>query len=218
MAWTGDYLAEVQPVFDKHCVACHDFGQEAGKKLNLAGDLGLIFNTSYVELRTKGYVRVIGAGPPEVLPPRRWGSPVSPLVKTLLEGHKKPEIDRKVRLNREAFERIVTWIDINAPYYPEYSTGYPENLFGRAPIDMGQLHRLSELVGLSLADRSFAGAVSFTRPELSPCLAGIPDRHGPRWREAVAILESGKQKLAARSGDSQEAAENPGRHGLQQTR
>jgi len=212
------YLAEVQPVFDKHCVACHDFDQEAGKKLNLAGDLGLIFNTSYVELRTKGYVRVVGAGPPEVLPPRRWGSSVSPLVKTLLEGHKKPEIDRKVRLDREAFERIVTWIDINAPYYPEYSTAFPENLFGRAPIDMGQLRRLEELVRLSLADRRFAGAVSFTRPELSPCLASIPDRQGPRWREALAIVESGRAKLAARASDSQEAAENPGRHGLQPSR
>ena len=51
-----NYLAEVQPVLDKHCVKCHDLGQEAGKKLNLAGDLGLIFNTSYVELRSKGYV------------------------------------------------------------------------------------------------------------------------------------------------------------------
>ena len=24
------YLAEVQPVFDKHCVSCHDYGKEAG--------------------------------------------------------------------------------------------------------------------------------------------------------------------------------------------
>ena len=37
-------------MFDRHCVRCHDYGQPAGEKLNLAGDLGLVFNTSYLEL------------------------------------------------------------------------------------------------------------------------------------------------------------------------
>ncbi|MBE0542649.1 MAG: hypothetical protein IH623_14920 [Verrucomicrobia bacterium] len=39
--WHGDprdfnYLTEVQPVFNRRCVSCHDFGQDAGKTLNLA--------------------------------------------------------------------------------------------------------------------------------------------------------------------------------------
>ncbi len=212
------YVAEVQPVLDKHCVACHDYSQPAGKKLNLAGDVGLIFNTSYFELRTKGHVRVVGAGPPQVLPPKHWGSHVSPLVKTLLAGHGDAEIDRKVKLDPEAIDRIITWIDINAPYYPEYSTAFPENLFGRAPIDMGQVQRLGQLVGLNLADRSFVAAVSFTRPELSTCLASLANQQDPRRREALAILDVGKQKLAARLSDSQEAAENPTLHGLQRAR
>ncbi|MHC4179121.1 MAG: HzsA-related protein, partial [Planctomycetota bacterium] len=38
-----NYLAEIQPVFDRHCVSCHDYGKEEGKTLNLAGDLGLVF-------------------------------------------------------------------------------------------------------------------------------------------------------------------------------
>jgi hypothetical protein len=212
------YVAEVQPVLDKHCASCHDYGQPAGKKLNLAGDVGLIFNTSYVELRTKGYVRVVGAGPPEVLRPKHWGSHTSPLVKTLLAGHGDPEIDRKVKLDREAIDRIITWIDINAPYYPEYSTVFPENLFGRAPIDSGQVQRLGQLVGLNLADRNFVVAVSFTRPELSTCLAGVANQQDPRRREALAILEAGKQKLTARLNGSQEAVGTPRPHGLQQTR
>ena len=195
-----NYLAEVQPVLDRHCVRCHDFGPEAGKKLNLAGDLGLIFNTSYVELRGKGYVRVIGAGPPEVLPPKTWGSHASPLAKVLLEGHKDPEIDREVRLDREAIDRVLTWIDINAPYYPEYATAYPDNLFGRAPISMAQLHRLGQLVGLDLTARQHLAMVSFTRPELSPCLRRIPDKNDPRHGEAVAILRSGSEVLRKQPG------------------
>jgi hypothetical protein len=212
------YVAEVQPTLDKHCATCHAYGQLAGKKLNLAGDVGLIFNTSYVDLRTKGYVRVVGAGPPQVLPPKYWGSHTSPLVKTLLAGHGDAEIDRKVNLDRESIDRIITWIDINAPYYPEYSTAFPENLFGRAPIDPGQVQRLGQLVGLNLADRSLIAAVSFTRPELSTCLASLGKQQDPRRREALAILESGRQRLVARLNDSQGNAADPAVHGLQRAR
>ncbi len=80
------YTAEVQPVLDKHCTTCHDYGKEAGQKLNLAGDRGLLFNTSYVDLRRKGYVRVVGAGPSQVQMPLSWGSPVSPLAKIVWRG------------------------------------------------------------------------------------------------------------------------------------
>ncbi|MBI5818362.1 MAG: hypothetical protein HZA88_05195, partial [Verrucomicrobia bacterium] len=48
-----NYLTEIQPVFDRHCVRCHDYGQPAGERLNLAGDLGLVFNTSYLDLHRK---------------------------------------------------------------------------------------------------------------------------------------------------------------------
>ena len=41
-------------MFDQHCVRCHDFGKDAGQKLNLAGDRGLIFDVAYVNLWTKG--------------------------------------------------------------------------------------------------------------------------------------------------------------------
>ncbi|MFO7621816.1 MAG: hypothetical protein R6W81_11225, partial [Bacteroidales bacterium] len=43
-----DFMAEVQPVFDRHCVTCHDYGKEAGETLNLAADRTFTFNTAYV--------------------------------------------------------------------------------------------------------------------------------------------------------------------------
>ncbi|MFH1919590.1 MAG: hypothetical protein ABIP48_06900, partial [Planctomycetota bacterium] len=124
------YAQEVQPVFDAHCVECHDYRQEAGRTLNLAGDLGLMFNTSYYELRSKGYVNVPGAGPFQVLKPKTWGSHASRLVQVLLAGHEDPEIDKKIKLAPEDFDRIVTWIDVNAPYYAEYASAYRENRYG----------------------------------------------------------------------------------------
>jgi hypothetical protein len=189
------YLAEVQPAFDRNCVSCHDYGKDAGQKLNLAGDLNSCFNTSYVELRKKGYVQVVGAGPARVLMPMTWGSNVSRLAEVLLKGHGKPEIDRQVRLSREDFDRIVTWIDINAPYYPEYAGGmYRDNPWGRCPLDGNQVQKLAGLTGVNVAGEMLQA--SFTRPELSPCLARIPDKNDPRYKEALAILQGGKQALA----------------------
>jgi hypothetical protein len=191
------YTAEVQPALDKHCVSCHDYGQEAGEKLNLAGDLNPVFNTSYTELRGKGYVRVVGAGPFQVQPPLSWGSHASKLTEVLVEGHGDPEIDKKVQLDQESFDRIVTWIDINAPYYPEYASAYRENRYGRSPLSDGELKRLGDLTGVNLHDRKTIGQVSFTRPELSPCLVKLAERGGPAYEEALALIREGKERLAA---------------------
>jgi len=183
------YLAEVQPVFDKHCVECHDYGQEAGEKLNLAGDLGLIFNTSYVELRGKDYVRVAGAGPADVLPPKSWGSHASPLVDRLIRKHD---------LDKESFDRIVTWIDVNAPYYPEYASSYRDHQYGRSPLDPQQLARLSRLTGVDFSVQESSAQLSFTRPELSPVTAKFTDKDNPKRREALAIIRAGQAALARR--------------------
>jgi len=184
------YTAEVQPVFDKYCVRCHDFGKPGARKLVLAGDLTLCFNTSYAELRGKRLVSAIGAGPAKILPPYSWGSHKSRLVEVLRKGH------NDVKLDPESFDRIVTWIDINAPYYPSYASSYPNNLYGRSPLDNAQLGALSKLVGIKLSGRGNATLVNFTRPELSPCLERIRDKTDPRYAKALAIIRAGKQALA----------------------
>ncbi len=192
---TFNYLAEVQPVLDRACVSCHDYGKEAGEKLNLAGDLNVCFNTSYVELRAKGYVRVVGAGPTTTQMPYTWGSHASRLAKVLLDGHGKPEIDREVKLDAEGFDRIVTWIDINAPYYPEYAAGaYRDRPFGRSPIDSRQMERIAALTGVALQGGN-VGQVSFARPEMSRCLEKL-DPGCARYQEALDILRTGKAYLA----------------------
>ncbi len=191
------YRAEVQPALDKHCVSCHDYGKKAGEKLNLAGDLGVVFNTSYVELRRKGYIHVVGAGPFQVQQPKSWGSHASRLTKVLLEGHGKPEVDEKVHLDPESFDRIVTWIDINAPYYPEYAGGgFRDNPYGRSPLSGGELNRLKQLTDVDVMSPPAMVGVSFTRPEISPCLERIKDRNGPLYLEALAIIRTGRERLA----------------------
>jgi len=197
--WYGEprvfsYMAEVQPVLDKHCVRCHDFGGKGAKRIILAGDRGFGFNASYAELQSKGYTGAIGAGPAGHLPAKSWGSHTSPLIRMLKKGH------QKVRLDQESMDRLVTWIDLNSPYYP---TGYSARSGpppGRNPLTREHTKRFYLLTGLTenalhKADLFTGPKVSFDRPELSPCLASITNA-GHR-AEVLALIEAGKEALAA---------------------
>jgi hypothetical protein len=202
--WNGSprlfsYLAEVQPVWDRHCVRCHDFGTKAGSKVLLAGDRDLFFNASYESLHRKwnqagGFLRTIGAGPAEIQPANSWGARASPLVRLLRHGH------NKVVLTPEEIGRVITWLDLNAPYYPNYACAYPRNLVGRSPLDDSELARLKELTGIDfVAQAGFqqlqGPLVSFDRPELSPCLVGAGEPGSQRHEAALALIRTGKQRL-----------------------
>ena len=180
-----NYLTDVQPVFDKHCVSCHDYGREAGDKLNLAGDRGLIFNVSYVNLWTKGGISVIGAGAPEIQQPYSWGSHASRLTRVLTGTN----THHKVKLEARELETIITWVDLNATYYPSYASSHPANPYGRSPISEAQIARLKQLgAATGIID------LSFDRPESSPGLAALP-QNDPRRTEALAILRAGQDDL-----------------------
>jgi hypothetical protein len=191
------YMEEVQPVFDRSCVTCHDYGKDAGTVLNLAADRTNTFNTSYNELWRKKLVNCIGAGPAQIQQPYSWGSQASRLVEVIRSHHHDVELDE------ESFDRIVTWIDINGPYYPRYDTAYPDNLAGRSPLDNAQLDRLSKLTrtpfhGLATGNDNRGPQISFDRPELSPCLAGFSNEAGSRYREALSIIRAGRKMLIGR--------------------
>ena len=191
-------MQEVQPVFDKHCVRCHDFGQSAGKTLVLAGDRDLVFNASYIELWRRQLIRVVGAGPPDTQQARSWGSHASKLIAALRSN---PDCGRT--LDREGFERIATWIDLNAPYYPTYACAHPDNLAGRSPLNDAQVARLEQLTGVPLSQlaahqRKAGPQVSFDRPALSPCLERFGDPNDPQYQEALALIRAGQEELARR--------------------
>lgn len=198
--WLGpprlfSYIDEVQPVWDKYCVRCHDFGKEGGRKLILAGDRDNTFNASYNELWRKGSIAAIGAGPAETQPAYGWGSHRSRIVRQIREGH------QDIRMEPDDVQRIVTWIDINAPYYATYASAYPHNLSGRSPLIDDQVQALGRLTGLNFYGLAHHAnnqgpQVSFDRPALSPCLERIPDKTGQAYREALAIIEAGRDQLA----------------------
>ncbi|TWT80297.1 Formylglycine-generating sulfatase enzyme [Planctomycetes bacterium CA13] len=104
------FQREVQPVLDRNCVGCHD-GTESDRpnfKDNSPGHGG--FANSYHALHP--YVRRPG---PEsdmhLLRPMEYHASTSELIQMLEKGHHGVEIDE------DGWNRLVTWIDLNVPYY-----------------------------------------------------------------------------------------------------
>ncbi|MHC4250532.1 MAG: HzsA-related protein [Planctomycetota bacterium] len=203
--WLGrsehfSFMRDVQPVFDRHCVKCHDFGKDAGKKLVLAPDRNPYFNAAYVDLWiwNRKMITCVGAGPAEIQPAYSWGSHPSRLSQVLRKGHEK---HKDLKLSAEDMARINTWLDLNAPYYPFYESAYPDSPSGRSPLDGRQLRRLEALTGVDFDGRlknhgrRERPQISFDRPELSPCLGKLRGSDEARYREALAIITAGRQAL-----------------------
>jgi len=113
--WRGpargfSFLREVQPVLDKYCIGCHDGGvRKDGKAIpNFADTTGKTFPKSYMALHP--YCRRNGPeGDYHLLTPLEFHVDTSELVQLLQKGH------NNVQLDAEAWDRIITWIDLNVP-------------------------------------------------------------------------------------------------------
>ena len=131
--WRGptrgfSYPREVQPVIDRHCVGCHN-GQPRsdGKALpdlrgtvqitgfrmttpGNGGGRGGKFSVGYAQLHR--YVRRPGIESDyHLLTPMEFHADTTELVQMLQKGH------HNVKLDPEAWDRLITWIDLNAPYH-----------------------------------------------------------------------------------------------------
>jgi len=122
------YAREVQPVIDKHCVGCHNGeldssgasipdlrGTEMIKDWssitpgNGGGHAGK-FSVGYAELHR--FVRRPGIESDyHMLEPMEYHADTTQLIQMLKKGH------HNVTLDAEAWDRLITWIDMNCPYH-----------------------------------------------------------------------------------------------------
>ncbi len=117
------FVREVQPVLDQHCLGCHG-GQARSEGKQLA-DLRLQpsiplqaakdsynaaarFSPSYLELRRFVRSPTIESDM-HLLPPGEFHADTTRLVQLLRKGH------HGVRLDAQAWDRLITWIDLHAP-------------------------------------------------------------------------------------------------------
>ena len=116
---TVHYPTDVQPIFDKHCVSCHGATAPAAK-LDLSGELTILFNRSYESLIGRNLVNKIDVSPRDAfipaVPPLTFGSHRSKMIERI----RRKDSPCNVNVTLEEFVRLVTWIDANAPYYGIY--------------------------------------------------------------------------------------------------
>ena len=119
--WKGpvrgiSFVRDIQPVLDKYCVSCHNGVRkdvpnfkDTSRKRN--------WNQSYIALHP--YVRRPG---PEsdyhLFNPMEYHASTSELIQMLKKGH------HGVKLDKDAWNRLYTWIDMNVPCFGTWDETY----------------------------------------------------------------------------------------------
>ena len=124
-------------------------------------------------------------------------------------GPRTESADRLTGAARDAADPLLSCLALVATrlgqpvHLASLRAGLRTDELGRIPLDANQLARLGQLTGQDWTQQRSFGSnpgpeVSFDRPELSPILAGFADQNDPRYREALAIIQAGRDQLARR--------------------
>ncbi len=109
-----DFPRDIQPILDRHCVACHHTDRADGGVI-LTGDRGPMYSHGYFSLTVTGQFADGRNRAESNYPPRALGSGSAPLLEKLEPSHHGVKTDAR--------EKLVTrlWIDSGAPYPGTYA-------------------------------------------------------------------------------------------------
>jgi hypothetical protein len=121
-----DFPRDIQPIFDRHCIECHNPDRPEGSVV-LTGDRGPVFSLSYYSLFLHWQIKDTAGDPghgtgrqPGNNKPYSTYSSASPLVDKLEPSH------HDVKLTSHEKKRVRLWIDVGATYpgtYAAYGSG-----------------------------------------------------------------------------------------------
>ena len=198
-SWRGPkrgfaFVREVQPVLDKYCVGCHD-GKEAARP-NFANtnivrtSAGSPLPASYLALHP--FVRRNGPeGDYSLLAPLEFHANTSELVQMLQKGH------HNVKLDAEAWDRLITWIDLNVPCYGTWHEAreIPKN-FEKRRYEMKKLYcNVDE--DIEAIPPTSATRPPFVAPAPEPAKTASPNSHLPSAKNWPISAEKAAQMQAA---------------------
>jgi len=128
------YHTEVQPVLDKFCVGCHNEQDRNEKKMisfERSHPTNWRHDQSYLNL--VAFVRRPGPeSDMDLLNAMEYHASTSPLIQMLKKGHHGVELDR------EAWERLYAWIDLNVPHRGMWGNpGYEKRRYDLAQLYVG---------------------------------------------------------------------------------
>ncbi len=159
------FARSVQPVLDRYCIDCHGLDSEIAGGINLLGT-PTKYNTAHDALtRRKDLVAIAYRNREHpVSRPKDYFAHAGGLAELLLEGHEGVELDR------ESFERIVAWLDLNAQYYGDYSFNREERRQSLPEGERALRAQIEKLFGPALAKQPFAALVNVALPSESRIL------------------------------------------------
>jgi hypothetical protein len=183
------FAKTVQPVLDRYCLDCHglktsevwktsEVSLAKAGKIDLVGTIDasdeniaatyyrLLPSTAYAALTRDGrWVKIAQyGGETWYSQPKDYFAHGGTLAALLLKGHEK------VTLDAESRQRIIDWLDLNAPLYGTYSWNKDE---WRRPDPAGEKalrEHIRQRFGDALASQPFAALVNVAIPEESRIL------------------------------------------------
>ena len=175
-----NFLRDIQPIFDEHCVGCHGGLKPAGG-LDFHGGLtaggnvvGYGHNRAFDTIITH---RLVACSPVQgdasITRPLAFGSHQSKLVRVLRGG----ACAKRAKLSGEQWLRLVTWIDANAPYHDGFVNKRPAKQPYGLPNDQELIKRITAVHARRCASChvpahvSRADWIDIRRPERSVFLA-----------------------------------------------
>jgi len=140
-----NYARSVQPVLDRHCVSCHGGKGKPAANLDLRGmpvdrampdypsrPATLRCCTSYDQLLNREGLVVLAQRNRETgaSKPRDYFAAAGKLAPKLLGGHCK-----SLLADRDGLELVITWLDLNAQCFGDYSWSRPEDGGAQPPAN-----------------------------------------------------------------------------------
>ncbi len=190
------FMRSVQPALDRHCILCHGLNEKPAAGLNLLGD------HAYASLTARRGLVAIALSNKETFysKPKDYFAHAGKLAPMLIQGHEK------LNLPKESLKRIITWLDLNAQQYGDYSFNRLEN---RTPSPEGEKalrNYVAERFGKELSCEPFAALVNVGQPDESRILmaplsakaggwgqieeGGWATEQDPAYRKMAALVDA----------------------------
>jgi hypothetical protein len=129
--------------------------------------------------------------------PKAWGSPRSKLADILIGGHPDTNGAPRLTMTSTDIRRVLTWIDLNVPYYGTSETSHPETRGCRQLYPGGLDKTLTEVAARRCANCHANGKIPrpfwtrITNPQLNSfLLAPLPKDAGGSGACGTAVFTS----------------------------
>lgn len=195
------FAKTVQPVLDRYCIGCHGLERNDGG-INLLGTVQPVtfpraqwpgpnkmrVSIAYESLMTRTGLVALAQGDMEsdVSRPKDYFAHAGRLAPMLLAGHPDKNGQPRVRLDRESFQRIADWLDLNAICYGDYSWNKPEWREATPDGERALRDHVRARFGAAFANAPFAALVNVALPEESRVLKAPLSAEAGGWGQLSA--------------------------------